>query len=74
MKYRIKKITYKNKKVVYYVHVKWLIFWLGIDFEGGADIINEGICYSRNDALTYINNHYFDTYKVDDIEIEYIIK
>jgi hypothetical protein len=74
MKYRIKIITFKNGRKLFYAQVKPRFIWLGLDYDGAADCAFSGECETRECALNRIDKHFEGNAKIQKIEFEYINK
>lgn len=73
IKYRIKIITYKSGRVVYFAQKKKRLGWYYLDGKGGA-VSYSLECGSRKDALDRIDKNYNGNANVESINFEYITK
>lgn len=74
MKFRIKIVTFKNGRKLFYAQVKPRFLWLGLGYDGGADWALSGECETRERALNRIDIHFEGNTKIQKIEFEYINK
>lgn len=71
MKYRIKIITFKNGRQLFYPQFKSKFWWTGLSYDGetGGYI---GECETRERALARIDKHFKGNTTKQTIEFEYI--
>ena len=72
MKYRIKIITFKNGRQLFYPQVKSTFKWVGLNYDGEANWVYEGECETRERALARIDKHFEGNTTEQKIEFEYI--
>ena len=73
MRYRIKIVTFKTGRQLFYPQVKRFFGWKGISSDG--EECQWGLDYdTREMALRNIDRHYAGNSTVDTIEFEYISK
>jgi len=72
MKYRIKIVTFKTGRIIYYPQFKKWIGWTGLAWDGTEGY--DGKYHSREAALSIIDKHYNGNNSVMSIEFEYINK
>ena len=66
-KYRIRITTFKDGCKHYLSQVKLSCgVWCCLDFDGKPNLLYEGVCYDRKDALSKIDKHYNKGYKKND--------
>lgn len=73
IKYRIKIITYKSGRTVYFAQIKKTVGWKYLNSKGEIISYSSEID-SRNEALRRIDKNYDGNAKVESIKFAYIIK
>jgi hypothetical protein len=73
MKYRIKIITFKTGRKLFFAQLKKGLVWTGIAFNAETSWVYEK-CDSRDEALRRIDLHFRGNTKIQIIEFEYINK
>jgi len=58
MKYRIKVVTFKNGRKLFYAQAKSTFGWVGLSYDGEASWAYEGECDTRERALMRIDKHF----------------
>jgi len=74
MKYRIKIITYKSGRKVYYAQVKRGFFWRYIWYDGEECFSTAAAQETRESSLKRIDKHFGGNTSKQTIEFEYITK
>jgi hypothetical protein len=74
MKYRIKIVTFKNGRKLFYAQVKSLFGWNGLAYDGEASWFYDGESATRESALSKIDKHFEGNAVGQSIEFEYITK
>jgi hypothetical protein len=74
MKYRIKIVTFKNGRQLFYAQVKYRFRWVGLNYDGEAHWAHESGCETREKALMRIDKHFEGNTTVQCIEFEYVNK
>jgi hypothetical protein len=72
MKYRIKIVTFKNGRQLFYAQVKSTFKWIGLNYDGEANWDYQGECKTRELALARIDKHFEGNTTEQKIEFEYI--
>ena len=69
-KYRIKIVTFKNGRQLFYAQFKSKFWWTGLSCDGETGFT--GKCETRERALARIDNHFKGNTTKQTIEFEYI--